>query len=240
MKSLQPDCIWYVSGFTQPWEADVISNLAEALRNRGMSLQVYSQGGTARFRAGEVMSWNSLTFFERLKAVLSGGKKKLWHLWGDAPPWWGLVRLRFRTVHTSLSPGKPDWRGLPTRLFKEQTGDGENRVLPTFETRAAWTDNEQFDEPFFVADDTPGCALQAAFMTMRGVPVVAREVNPFVAELLGPGGYIVEPRESETPAADAIRAASAAARRFLKERYGAAPAAELLESLYESVGRDRL
>ena len=83
MKS--PDRVWFVSGFKQPWEADVISNLAEALKNRGMSLQVYSKGGTARLNVGEVMSWNSLTFFERMAAILFGGK--LWHLWGDAPLW---------------------------------------------------------------------------------------------------------------------------------------------------------
>jgi len=245
MKSSPPDCIWYVSGFKQPWEADVVSNLAEALRSRGMSLQVYSKGGTAHLRAGagEVMSWNSLTFFERMKAVLFGGK--LWHLWGDAPSWWGLVRLRARTIHTSLS-AKPVWRGHPTRLFKEQTSDGENRILPTFEAKAAWTDNSPLDD-VFVADDTPGSALQAAFLTMRGVPVVAKD-TPIIRELLGAGGFIAIPQEDDgselekakkIAASDGGRSISAAARRFLKDNYGAAAAAESLESLYGSVGRDR-
>ncbi|MCL2010186.1 MAG: hypothetical protein FWG71_06520 [Synergistaceae bacterium] len=275
-------CVWYVSGFKQTWEADVIGNLAEAMKSRGVSLRVYAKGGTARFRVGEVMSWNSLTFFERMKTVLFRGK--LWHLWGDAPLWWGLVRLRARTVHTSLSK-KPCWRGHPTRFFKEQASDGENRILPTFEPKAAWTDSWGSDEPdaalilawdkdpdtrqdileswtsvsdtddekfkhckILVVDGSPTNALQAAFMTMRGIPVVARDA-PLIREVLGPGGYIAAPQAGDRPgwekalsdaALDAGRATSATARRFLKENYGARAAADSLESLYESVGKSRL
>ena len=282
-----PDCIWYVSGFRQPWEADVISNLAEALKKRGVLLQVYSKGGTARLNVEDAMSWNSLTFFERMKAVLFGGK--LWHLWGDAPIWWGLVRLRARTVHTSLE-ATPRWRGHPTRLFKEQAGEGENRILPTFESKAKWTDfshslpedeqneavlipnwNEDADtgkdiseawtsllaeaadgrfkrSHVLVVDGTPSSALQAAFMTMRGIPVVARD-TPLIREVLGPGGYVTAPpapeyrsewkKALEIAASDAGRSISATARRFLKENYGVAAAAESLENLYGSVGRNK-
>lgn len=274
------NCIWYVSDFKQPWEADVIGNLAEALRNRGASLRVYAKGGTARLDTGEVMSWNSLTFFERMKIVLFCGK--LWHLWGDAPGWWGLVRLRARTAHTSLS-AKPLWRGHPTRLFKEQTRDGENRILPTFEPKAysrlddepgdtaliltwdeasdtrkeileSWASlSETGDERFkrgkiLVVDATPSNALQAAFMTMQGTPVVAQD-SPLIREVLGPGGYIAAPatddrsewkKALETAASDAGRSISAAARHFLKENYAAPAAAASLESLYESVGRGKL
>ena len=285
MKS--PDCVWYVSGFRQPWEADVISNLVETLKSRGMPLHVYSKGGTARIRAGDVMSWNSLTFLERMKAVLFRGN--LWHLWGDAPAWWGLVRLRARTIHTSLE-AKPNWRGHPTRLFKEQADDGENRILPTFEFKTTWTDfshslpDDEQDEAVLipnwnedagtskniseawtsllaeaadgrfrrskvlVVDGTPSSALQAAFMTMRGVPVVARDA-PLIREILGPEGYVAAPpaaqnisewkRALETAASDAGRLISAGARRFLKENYGAAAAAESLENLYESVNRNK-
>jgi len=280
------NCIWYVSGFKQPWEADVISNLAEALRNRGVSLRVYVKGGTAHMRVEEVLSWNSLTFFERMKEVLFGGGK-LWHLWGDAPIWWSLVRLRARTVHTSLS-AKPSWRGHPTRLFKEQAQHGENRILPTFEPKAAWTDfsdswlNDELDhavlipaldnagaykeilaswasiaetddESFhhskvLVADGAPSNVLHAAFMTMRGVPVVAWDV-PLIREVLGPGGYVVAPPQGDrsewkkallAAASDVGRSNSAAARRFLNENFASANAAESLESLYESVSREEL
>ena len=278
-------CVWYVSGFRQPWEADVIGNLAEALKARGVFLRVYVKGGTASLHVEEVMSWNSLTFFERMKAVFFGGK--LWHLWGDAPLWWGLVRLRARTVHTSLS-AKPRWKGQPTRLFKAQASDGENRILPTFEPKAAWTADfsrswldderdeallipawgkdaktckdivetwdvlltEAGDERFarskvIVVDGTPSNALYAAFMTMRGVPVVAQD-SSLIREVLGPGGYVAAPESDDksewkkalsTAASDAGRSISAAARRFLKENYGTSAAAESLESLYGAVGR---
>jgi glycosyltransferase involved in cell wall biosynthesis len=48
------------------------------------------------------------------------------------------VRLRARTVHTSLD-GAPEWRGHPTRLFEEQARHGESPILPTFGAKAVWT-----------------------------------------------------------------------------------------------------
>ena len=285
-------CVWYVSGFREPWEADVINNLAEALADAGVPIQVYSKGGTANFRTEKIMSWDSLTFFERMKAVLFTGK--LWHLWGDAPPWWGFVRLRARTVHTSLEE-KPHWRGHPTRLFKEQAGDGENRIRPAFEFKATWADfshslpddkrdeaelitdwNEDADTrnditeswasllaeaanervkrcSVLVAGGAPSGALNAAFMTMRGVPVVAQD-TPLIREILGPEGYVAAPppdenkpkyrlawkKALETAASDTGRSISATARRFLKENYGTAVAAESLKNLYESAGRGKV
>ena len=284
--------VWYVSGFKQPWEAYVIGNLAEALKARGVSLRVYAKGGTAHFHVEGVMSWNSLTFFERAKAVLF--ERKLWHLWGDAPLWWGLVRLRTRTAHTSLST-KVRWRGHPTRLFKGQANEGENRILPTCGQKAAWTDSEHLDEPgpvlipawnedartrkdileawasilaeatdlveateerftqtkIFVVDGSPSGALQAALMTMRGVPVVARDA-PLIKEVLGPKGYVAAPANDKpesksdwksallAAASDAGRSCSAAARHYLIENYGAAAAAESLENLYATIGRGKL
>jgi len=267
----------------------VINNLAEALINDGVPLQIYSKGGTANFRAERIISWDSLTFFERVKAVLFTGN--LWHLWGDAPAWWGLVRMRARTVHTSLR-AKPHWRGHPTRLFKEQANDGENRILPAFEFKTTWADlshslpDDKQDEAELITDwnddaDTlkditeawavlraesangrhnkvlavdgiSSSALHAAFMTMRGVPVVAQDA-PLIREILGPDGYVAAPPTSdnktkytlewkkalETAASDAGRLISAAARRFLKENYSAPAAAESLKNIYESAGRGK-
>jgi glycosyltransferase involved in cell wall biosynthesis len=99
-----------------------------------------------------------------------------------------------------------------------------------------------------VVDGTPSNALQAAFMTMRGVPVVARDA-PLIREVLGRGGYVAAPPAGdrsgwksalEVAASDAGRSISATARRFLKDNYGGAAAAESLENLYESVGRKKI
>jgi hypothetical protein len=140
------DCVWYVSGFRRPWEAAVIDGLAAALKAQkggAPSLRLYVDGGTANFHSDGVMSWRSLTFFERLAAVLFKGR--LWHLWGKAPLWWGLVRLRARTLHTSLDDA-PDWRGHPTRLFEEQARHGESLISPMFEAKAAWAGKEKENE----------------------------------------------------------------------------------------------
>jgi hypothetical protein len=167
------DCIWYVSDFRRPWEAAVIDGLAAALKTRGViwpSLQVCVDGGTANFRADGVASWRSLTFFERLAVVLFKGK--LWHLWGKAPFWWGLVRLRARTVHTSLDDA-PEWRGHPTRLFEGQARHGESLLNLAFEAKAAWAGKEKGEESssavIFAAE--PGAALREAVeeLKMTGV-----------------------------------------------------------------------
>jgi len=283
-------CIWYVSGFRRPWEAAVVGSLAVALKTTepdSYDLQVYTEGGTANIRFDGVLSWNSLTFFERVKIVLFGGK--LWHLWGDAPPWWGWVRLRARTVHTSLAP-EPDWRGHPTRFFAEQTGEGESRVLPTFDVKAAWTDgNDDVDRApaLFLAarpgealrgalrelriegipldvdeteqslkrgdavfvNNSPSNALLAAYLTMRGIPVLTDPDVSLLKTVLGPGGYISPQNVDEFFATsetarmlwkealdkvfyEAGRAASASARHFLKENYSLLDSAESLKRLY--------
>jgi hypothetical protein len=295
------ECIWYVSGFRRPWEAAVIGNLAAALKTGDEFFpRVYAEGGTANFRVEGILSWGSLTFFERAVLVLFRGR--LWHLWGDAPSWWGWVRLRARTVHTSLDV-RPRWRGHPTRLFAEQAREGESRIVPTFEVKVAWTDDkedastsfllaaqpeealkdamnevlpkwgvegvflnmprsglgsESESEPGFFQpellkktqalfiDDTPSNALLAAYLTMRGVPVVIRRVdkdNPLLRAVLGPGGYLTPGGESkedwkatlDEAMSEKGRSASAAARRFLKENYAASGASESLMELYRSV-----
>jgi hypothetical protein len=160
------DCIWYVSGFRHPWEAAVIDGLAAALKAKGCSsLRVCVDGGTANFHAEGVVSWRSLTFFEKLAVVFFKGK--LWHLWGKAPFWWGLVRLRARTVHTSLDDA-PDWRGHPTRFFEAQARHGESLISPAFEAKAAWAGKEKGEEmgeessSAVILAGTPSAALREA------------------------------------------------------------------------------
>ncbi|GHS95767.1 hypothetical protein AGMMS50276_12610 [Synergistales bacterium] len=133
------DCIWFISGFHKPWEASVVANLAGVLnvarKTEGMPpLRLYIAGGTGNFRVAGALSWKSLTFLERMSTILFRGG--VWHLWGDAPFWWKFIRLRARTVHTSLED-KPNWMGHPTRLFAEQADCGESVIRPTFEVRVS-------------------------------------------------------------------------------------------------------
>ncbi|MDR3230209.1 MAG: hypothetical protein LBT65_02110 [Synergistaceae bacterium] len=168
-------CVWYVSGFQRPWEAAVIGNLAAALKAAGFPLQAYVQGGTGNLRLGGVLSWNSLTFFERLSVVLIRGD--LWHLWGRAPFWWRFIRMRARTVHTALDVS-PEWQGHPTRLFPEQVREGESLVKPTFEIRVAWARDSVEDL------DAPSALLLAAPLT----DALRKAVERSGMEVISPAG----------------------------------------------------
>ncbi|GHS89957.1 hypothetical protein AGMMS49957_14390 [Synergistales bacterium] len=139
------DCVWFVSGFHKPWEASVVAGLANVLnaarKEDGMPpLRLYVYGGTRNFRIGGALSWASLTFIERMSAMFFRGK--LWHLWGEPPFWWRFIRLRARTVHTSLDDN-PNWMGHPTRMFAEQADCGESVVRPTFEVRVSVAGNDK-------------------------------------------------------------------------------------------------
>ncbi|MDR1623164.1 MAG: hypothetical protein LBS00_12425 [Synergistaceae bacterium] len=289
------DCVWYVSAFRRPWEAAVIDSLAAALKAKKGELktpQVYVAGGTANFRIDGILSWNSLTFFERAAAVLFKGS--LWHLWGDPPFWWGWIRLRARTVHTVLD-NSPKWRGHPTRFFAEQARQGESLIAPTFDAKIDWTDGkskgddeegkvekkpstlllaapldknlaEALDSGIdgipvrtsevgasetetslkrghaLFTDDSPSNVLLAAYLTMRGVPVVGCDA-PLLQAVLGAGGYVAVPRGGDRSSwtkalgdvmSEAGRSASAGARHFLKKNYAASDAVESLEKLYRS------
>jgi hypothetical protein len=162
------NCVWYVSGFRRPWEAAAIGSLAEALRAKGLfSPRVYADGGTANLE--DALSWRSLTLFERLAVVLFKGR--LWHLWGPPPFWWPLVRLRARTVHTSLDE-KTDWKGYPTRLF--MAAEGESAIRPPFEVKAAPAggDRNEDSTPALILAALPGAPLRDA-IEESGTPVVS-------------------------------------------------------------------
>ena len=174
------DCVWYVSSFRRPWEAAVIGNLAMALKTKKGGLkapQVYVKGGTASFRADGILSWDSLTFFERAATVLFKGN--LWHLWGDAPLWWGWIRLRARTVHTVLDT-RPKWRGHPTRFFAEQAHEGESLIVPTFDVKIAWTnggDEEDSQTSTLLLAAEPDTDLREIF-TESGIEALPIEAIP--------------------------------------------------------------
>ncbi|MDR1741699.1 MAG: hypothetical protein LBR38_07660 [Synergistaceae bacterium] len=275
------DCVWYVSGFDRPWEAAVVGALAGALSEGSAAFhpEVYVEGGTAFFPSGGlVRSWQSMTIAERARLVTFKGR--LWHLWGEAPSWWPLVRLRAQTVHTSLD-ADPDWSGQPTRLQSWHARHGENVIPPVFDARAVWDEPAHEREAFptlilaakpdralreaiskselvavplsaartrdalakaslLFVDDAATNALLAAYMAVRGVPVVAQpRAEVALNATLGEGGFLV-PRGDWKETLDNAqgppgRMAAAAARRHLADTHGTERSVRALESLYRSV-----
>lgn len=133
-------CVWYVSKTVDVWRRALIGRMAESLRSRGVSLSLYVDGSVAGIDAREVSAWSALTGLERASRIAFSGRA-LWHLWGDAPAWWRIVRLRSRAVHTSFEE-KTSWCGYPSRVFPDRTREGEALILPTFDFRISGVDEE--------------------------------------------------------------------------------------------------
>ncbi|MCR4819388.1 MAG: hypothetical protein K5841_10565 [Fretibacterium sp.] len=205
--------------------------MAASLRARGGDVSLYVDGGTAEL--AEACSWRALTGLERAGRIL--GRGGLWHLWGNAPSWWWLIRLRFRTVHTSFEE-KTVWKGYPSRLFPELAREGETVLIPTFATRGA-ADNAQ--SGLHVGGATPLDALRAASLTMRGL-VVAAFPSPCLDAILGTDGYFHVSEDSEEAWRQALevvaseegRRLAASARHYLKEHCSADQCADSLITLY--------
>ena len=157
-------CIWYASKIAHPWERAMIGNMGAALRARGVGLSIYTDGGTTDFCLDGVLSWRALTLLERMRLILSSAGA-LWPLWGKAPRWWGLVRVRSRTVHTSWRPN-PVWRGHPSRIFTEQADDGETVIKPTFESRLVHTEG---------AVDVPPDGSRAVYVKLESASASLRK-----------------------------------------------------------------
>lgn len=120
--------------------------MASALKSRA-EIIIYVDGGINDIKAENTFSWNALTSLERAGKILFSGKN-IWHLWGEAPSWWGLVRLHARTVHTLSFNNKnknSEWRGQPSRLFPDKALNGENILIPSFEIRVSNHENNNLN-----------------------------------------------------------------------------------------------
>lgn len=135
MKMAKIECCWYIGESLLPWEASVAGTLARALIRSGVALHAYSGAGTDLLNIPGLLSWRSMHTMER--AAAAGIRGRLWHLWGTPPSWWGLVRLRARTVHTRFSL-KTEWKGHPTVLSATECSGGETYIPPAFEIKVNW------------------------------------------------------------------------------------------------------
>jgi hypothetical protein len=135
IKMAKIECCWYIGESLLPWEASVAGTLARALIRSGTVLHAYSGSGTDLLNIPGLLSWRSMHTIER--AAAAGTRGRLWHLWGTPPFWWGLVRLRARTVHTRFSL-KTEWKGHPTVFSATECSGGETYIPPAFEVKVNW------------------------------------------------------------------------------------------------------
>ena len=258
--------IWFVSEKALPIEKAVIAGMAAAFRARGGNLVAYIDGATGGVESDETYSWKSLTWAERFVTVLCP-TGALWHLWGPAPMWWPLVRVRARTAHTALPSGrsqagasyaardtgaslpggtgkkeKISWRGYPSRLFPCDAHDGEAGIVPTFDARIS---DNALSGPHVALPGALG-ALRAAALTMRGL-VTAAEPSAYLDAMLGADGYLRVTDDTEDGWMAAMKAAesdegrktAAAARYYIKSHCSVDACADSLIALYRKIGGKR-
>lgn len=129
------ECFWYIGESLLPWEAASAGALARALIRGGTAVKAFAASGVDGLNIPGILSWRSMTSAERASAALIRGR--LWHLWGTPPPWWPLVRLRARTVHSSFLP-HTDWKGHPTVMSAVGRTGRETYIPPALEVKVNW------------------------------------------------------------------------------------------------------
>lgn len=154
MKMAKIECCWYIGESLLPWEASVAGTLARALIRSGVALHAYSGAGTDLLNIPGLLSWRSMHTMER--AAAAGIRGRLWHLWGTPPSWWGMVRLRARTVHTRFSM-KTEWKGHPTVFSATECSGGETYIPPGFEVKVNWGGDAPGEA--YQGDESPLCLL---------------------------------------------------------------------------------
>ena len=231
-------CVWYVSRAVPPFERAIIANMASAFQARGGELSLYVDGGMDGVETDGACSWSALTGLERFgKVLFSGGA--LWHLWGEPPAWWPLVRMRSRTAHTLGDAAGAEWRGYPSLLFPARAREGEAILIPAFGSRVSSDDAQSGPH---VAGNTPLDAVRAAALTMRGLVTVGLE-SPYLDAILGPEGYFHVSEDAEDTWRNAMTAAesdegrkrAAAARHHIKDCCSPDRCADSLIAMYRKV-----
>ena len=200
---------WYISDSVSDVLAQVIKDMANALKShsRDIELNVISAKDN-QYKSG----------FERIKNIFA--KREIWHLFGEAPIWWRIVRLHSRTVHTKLEGDK--FSGWPSRFFTEGAKSGEAVIFPVFDPLAGISQSGEINKAVFIRnnrkipegdyeivdiskktlrpevlsgvyianEETPREAMRAGILTMRGVSIASKK-SGYLDEILGPAGYFL-------------------------------------------------
>ncbi len=251
-------CGWYISSSVSDVLAQVINDMANALRShsRDIDLTVISAKD------------KSVSGFERVKNIFA--KKEIWHLFGLAPVWWRIVRIHSRTVHTLLEGS--DWAGFPSRFFTEGALNGEAVIFPVFDPLSSQSGDDGSKAVFvhsekklpegdyrvmnisekilrpealsglYIADEaTPREAMRAGILTMRGLSIASKK-SGWLDEILGPDGYfLIQNEDEDLPRiirqglSDRGRHMAMAARHFLKSRRSHERCTDSLITLYRKV-----
>ncbi|MBQ3763508.1 MAG: hypothetical protein II869_00890 [Synergistaceae bacterium] len=252
-------CTWYISDSVSDVLAQVIKDMAVALRShsRNIDLDVIS-----------AKDYGYKSVIERTKNIF--GKREIWHLFGRAPAWWRIVRLHSRTVHTLLE--KSNWSGYPSRFFNEGAKSGEAVIFPVFDPLSSYTEDgkkavfvregqgvkipegdyevsditERLLRPealsgIYIASETgPREAMRAGILTMREV-AIASQKSGWLDEILGPDGYFLIRDDDDLPRiirqglGDRGRHLAMSARHFLKSRRSHERCTDSLITLYRKV-----
>lgn len=184
--------------------------MADALRthSRDIDLQVIS----AKNSYGN-------SGYNRIKNIFL--RREIWHLFGEAPSWWRIIRLHSRTVHTLLE-GSKNWAGYPSRFFTEGSLNGEAVIFPVFDSISSnseegrkaiyvlgdkkfpelGTDCEIVDisgkilrpealSGIYIAGDTGPREAMRAGLLTMRGLCIASKKSGYLDEILGPGGYFL-------------------------------------------------
>ena len=202
-------CNWYISSSVSDVLAQVIRHMGQALRTHSKDIEL---------TIIDAKDSGYMSGFERMRNIFA--RKEIWHLFGEIPAWWRIVRLHSRTVHTLLDGGTK-WGGYPSRFFTEGAKNGEAVISPVFDAISSQSgdgitgvfvhgkgegipagDYEVVDiserilrpealSGIYIADGTtPREAMRAGLLTMRGVSVASRK-SGYLDEILGPDGYFM-------------------------------------------------
>lgn len=184
---------WFLSKSLRSWDVMSLSLTARQLGARGVRLTVISQTGFFPGGFPDVISWRSLDGWERGLTVAMRGR--MWHLWGQPPGWWPLVRSRAATVH-SFRDKDGEWKGHPAVFAGTGTLFDGNAWLPAFDRELSWGSpgDEKGDPVALVVFPVPMVRPDRDIMDLirQGLGVPAVRLSDQTGALPGAGGTLDE------------------------------------------------